>query len=109
MKLLSLAIIFTMASCASGPGPVTPKTRVERQMIGLLEKFDRWDYDGDGELDSSELNRGIKGLRGKTQQVNYTAVGVIEFYDANHNEKVSLREAQAGYRRADEVGERLRN
>jgi len=72
-------------------------------MLGLLQKFDRWDENGDGELSSAELTRGINSLKGKPQQVHYTAKQVIEFYDTDRNGKVSLVEAQGGYRRADEV------
>ena len=107
MKLLNVPLILGMISCASGLGPVTPQTPVERQMLGLLQKFDRWDDDGDGELDSSEINQGIQSAKGKPQQVNYTAAGVIKFYDTNHNDKVSLAEAQAGYSRAGEVENQL--
>lgn len=77
-------------------------------MIGLLQKFDRWDDDGDGELDSGELNHGIDSLRGKPQQVSYTSVEVLAFYDTDHNGKISLGEAQAGYSRAQEAEARLK-
>lgn len=72
-------------------------------MLGFLEKFDRWDDDGNGELDARELDHGIKSLKGKTQQVNYTTPQVLEFFDTDRNGTISLREAQAGYQRADEV------
>lgn len=107
MKLLSVPLLFAIASCASGPGPVVPKTPVERQMIGLLQKFDRWDDDGNGELNAAELKQGIHSLKGKPQQVSYTAPQVITFYDTDHNGTISLAEAQAGYQRADEVKGRL--
>ncbi len=98
MKPLSLALALLSISCAarSGPGPVTPETRVERQMIGLLEKFDRWDLNGDGYLTASEL--------GPSEQITgRKPAEVIKFYDTNNDGKISLREAQAGYSRADEV------
>lgn len=107
MKLLSLPLILAFASCARGLGPVVPKTPVERQMIGLLQKFDRWDDDGNGELDAAELKQGIHSLKGKPQQVSYTAPQVINFYDTNHDGTISLAEAQAGYRRAGEAESRL--
>lgn len=103
MKYLSLLCFFTLAACSSGPGPVTPETPVERQMLGFLEKFDRWDDNGNSELDAGELDRGIKSLQGKSQQVNYTAPQVIEFFDTDRSGTVSLKEAQAGYHRADQV------
>lgn len=84
------------AACSSGPGPVVPQTPVERKMIGLLEKFDRWDDNGDGELDRAELAAGLAGTEHRPE-------GVIAFYDTNRNGKVSLREAQAGYARSAEA------
>jgi Ca2+-binding EF-hand superfamily protein len=65
-------------------------------MIGLLEKFDRWDDNGDGELDRTELAAGLVGTEHRPE-------GVIEFYDTNRNGRVSLREAQAGYQRSAEA------
>lgn len=108
MKYHVFSIAVICGSCTTGPGPVVPKTPTERQMIGLLEKFDRWDDDGDGQLDANELTRGIATLHGKPQQVTYTAAEILDFYDTNHNGKVSLREAQAGYRRSDEAESRVK-
>lgn len=107
MKLLKLLLILTITSCSSGPGPVTPENRTERQMLGLLEKFDRWDDDGDGELTVKEVDQGINRFKGTPMKVNYTGKQVIDFYDTNRSGTVSLREAQAGYQRADEVKGRL--
>jgi Ca2+-binding EF-hand superfamily protein len=107
MKFPILCCTLLCVSCSSGLGPVVPKTKVERQMIGLLEKFDRWDYDGDGFLDRKELSEGIAGLRGKPQEVSYTAEEVIDFYDTNHDRKISIMEAQAGYKRSTEAETRL--
>ncbi len=84
--------------------PAVPKTRMQRQMVGLLEKFDRWDYNGDGELGKKEMSQGIQGLKGKPQQVNYTAAEVLEFYDTDKDGKITLAEAQDGYRRSHEEG-----
>ena len=109
MKHSVLSLTILCVSCASHEklGPVVPKTKVERQMIGLLEKFDRWDDDGNGLLDAGELDDGIASLRGKPQQVDYTSKQVIDFYDVNHDRKISMQEAQAGYRRSSEVENRL--
>ena len=76
-------------------------------MIGLLEKFDRWDYNGDGYLDKKELTDGINGLKGKPQQVSYTADEVIDFYDTTGDRKISMMEAQAGYKRSAEAESKL--
>lgn len=96
MKLLSLPVFFAFVSCSSGPGPVTPTTRVERQMVGLLEKFDRWDENGDGFLAAGELKQAEK-LSG------HSPAKIIEFYDLNKDGKISLREAQRGFSRVDEA------
>jgi hypothetical protein len=95
--ILSAAVVLCGA-CNPGLGPVVPKTPEERKMIGLLEKFDRWDYDGNGELDEKELEVGLK-----ERSSIYTAANVIGFYDTNGNKTISLREAQAGYSRAHEL------
>lgn len=98
-----LAWIFSLAfvACASRQdplGPVVPENEVERKMIGLLQKFDRWDDDGDGQLDLAELTAGMKEAGAVRDPVKTMA-----FYDTNRNGKISLSEAQAGYSRAGEV------
>jgi hypothetical protein len=107
LKLSIVPLIFTLASCTSDPGPVTPENRTERQMLGLLEKFDRWDDDGNGELTVKEVDHGINRFKGTPTAVNYTGKQVIDFYDTDRSGTVSLKEAQAGYQRADEVKGRL--
>ncbi|MEY3895183.1 MAG: EF-hand domain pair [Verrucomicrobiota bacterium] len=103
MKFLVAPLILALASCTSGPGTAKPENRTERQMLGLLEKFDRWDDNGDGELTAKEIDHGINRFKDTPMKVNYTGKQVVKFYDTDHNGSVSLREAQAGYRRADEV------
>lgn len=65
-------------------------------MIGLLEKFDRWDYNGDGFLSASEL----KPAEAKS---GYSPERILGFYDTNHDGKISLKEAQAGVKRPEEA------
>jgi hypothetical protein len=96
MKLLSLPLLLLLPACSSAPGPVVPKTPVERKMIGLLEKFDRWDLNGDGQLGPNELKQAEK-ISGES------AADIIQFYDSDQNGKVSLREAQRGFNRVDEA------
>lgn len=83
-------------ACNPGIGPVTPQNQVERKMIGLLEKFDRWDENGDGTLDEREL------APTKTTS-KLTPAEIIDFYDTNNDSKISLPEAQAGYARSAEA------
>lgn len=108
MKRVVLLPVLLCGACNQGLGPVVPETKVERQMIGLLQKFDRWDDDGDGYLDQKELQNGINGLNGTPREVQYGASDVIGFYDANHDGKVSMSEAQAGYSRSAEAEAKLK-
>lgn len=78
---------------------MVPETKVEKQMIGLLEKFDRYDLDGNGELDSKEL-------LAAQQSTGHPPSEIIDFYDTNKNGTISLREAQRGFSRLDEAEER---
>lgn len=91
--------VFMITACSPGPGSAIPETRSEKQMLGLIEKFDRWDYNGDGELSFREINTGVVGLEGSSRAVNYNAADVVKYYDQNGDKTVSLREAQAGYYR----------
>lgn len=68
-------------------------------MLGLLEKFDRWDYNGNGKLSTKEINDGINDLKGTSRAVTITAADVVKHYDTNGDKSVSLREAEAGYAR----------
>lgn len=96
MKLLSSSLIFAFVSCATGPGPITPKTPVERQMIGLLQKFDRFDEDGDGYLTAAELKSAEKAS-------GQPRAKIIGFYDTTRDGRISLREAQNGVSRIGEA------
>lgn len=103
MRNFTFILVPTLwcGACTSGLGPVVPETAVERQMIGLLEKFDRWDDNGDGELDHNELAMGLEGTDFKPERI-------IDFYDTDGNGRISLREAQAGYSRAEEAEKRIK-
>ncbi len=90
MKHYAALPIIALVACAPQPGPV------KRQMVGLLEKFDRWDYNGDGQLSLSELMEaeGLSGL---------PAADILAFYDTGKNGRISLAEAEAGMTRLDEA------
>jgi len=96
--LLPALATCLLAACASGTGSAIPQTNSEKQMLGLMEKFDRWDYDGNGLLSTKEIDDGINSLKGTSRAVTFTAADVVKFYDKNGDNAVSLREAQAGYR-----------
>jgi len=84
--------LLALASCFKGPGPIVPDTRTERQMIGLLQKFDRWDLDGNGELSAKEL-KPASATSGKS------VAEILAYFDSNKDGSVSLREAQKGLER----------
>ncbi|MDP4722300.1 MAG: EF-hand domain-containing protein [Akkermansiaceae bacterium] len=92
MKCITLLALCVLAGCATSPGPI------KRQMIGLIEKFDRWDINGDGFLTESELKEAEK-------LSNFTAAEIVEFYDTGGDGKVSLKEAQEGIARLPEARE----
>ena len=95
MKHIAVLAPFVIVACATQPGPV------KRQMIGLLEKFDRWDYNGDGQLGLFELKEAeeLSGL---------PKADILAFYDTNRNGRISLAEAQAGMSRLEEARETVR-
>jgi Ca2+-binding EF-hand superfamily protein len=102
MKLLSLSVFLAVISCSSGLGPVVPKTRTQRKMISLLEKFDRWDLNGDGYLSAGEL-------KAPMENAGYSVQEIIDFYDTNKDGKISLSEAQAGYARSADADQILKS
>lgn len=79
-----------VVSCAPGP--------VERKMIGLVEKFDLWDYNGDGFLVSSELDEAER-VGGVDRSE------IIKFYDQDNDQRISLKETSRGIERVDEAKE----
>lgn len=91
-------------SCSSGTGSAIPETRSEKQMLGLMEKFDRWDHDGNGQLSAMEIDAGVATMKGTSRAVTYDGAEVVNHYDRNGNQTVSLREAQSGYNRTTEDG-----
>lgn len=95
MKTAFALLLVALGSCAPNPEPV------KRQMIGLLEKFDRWDYNGDGHLVASELK--------DAEQLSGLPVGeIVDFYDTDNDAKISFREAQDGLSRLDEARETVK-
>ena len=97
MKCLHSLAVVGLVSCTAAPGPVVPQNAIERQMIGLLEKFDRWDENGDGKLTAPELVEA-------EQRSGRPADRIIQFYDTDQDGGISLREARRGFARSNEVG-----
>lgn len=102
--ILALISTCSIISCSSGSQSPIPDTRSERQMLGLIEKFDRWDHDGNGQLSAREIDAGIATIKDTSRAVTYDAADVVKHYDRNGDQTVSLREAQSGYQRTTEDG-----
>jgi hypothetical protein len=101
LKFAGIFLMLAVVSCATGPGPFTPKSRVQRQMVGLVQKFDRWDDDGNGKLTAKELKPAKKISGQSTEEI-------LNFYDTNHDKSISLKEAQAGFARTGEAEQRVK-
>lgn len=89
---IALLALLSLVACAPSPGPV------KRKMIGLIQKFDLLDLNGDGQLSESEL-------KDVAQVSGISAPEIVEFYDTSGNGTISLVEAQAGVSRVDEARE----
>ena len=83
MKFAPLFVSAFVAACSSHPGPVVPETKVEKQMVALLEKFDRYDLDGNGQLDAKELDQNTTG---------HPSREILGFYDTDKSGTISLRD-----------------
>lgn len=87
-------VIALLAACTATESPTDPAV-VSRKMIGLQEKFDLIDLDGDGYLTRSEIITGFDQI-GVVDQSPETVDAIIDFYDFNKDGKLSLRETQSG-------------
>lgn len=97
MKYLFAFLPLFVVSCGT-PDNIVPENHREKRMFAFLEKFDRFDYNGDGKLTKKEVRQGLResDVKGITQKD--IDDGYAEF-DANKDGAISLREAQGGLRR----------
>lgn len=86
--LLAAAVLPT--ACSTRPD--TDEAR-QLQMYGLVQKFDRFDANGDGFLSRRELRDGIL-VAGSLQLTDAELTQVMQAYDVNHDGRISQREAQ---------------
>ena len=91
---MRIAFLLPLAFVACAEDPQDPRV-VDRKMIGLQQKFDLLDTNGDGYLTKAELIAGYDEL-GVVNQTPETADALIKFYDFDKDGKISLREAQSG-------------
>lgn len=85
-----------LSACASSPSkPTFDPEETARKMVGLQQKFDLMDLDGDGYLTRSELTQGF--IEAGVPDVTDEKISkVIEFYDFDKDGRISLRETQKG-------------
>lgn len=88
--LLPLPLLFAACSHHSDPHG---EAAHGRKMMGLLEKFDRFDYDGNGSLTRKEIDMGIK--EASVVQLEPAEVdAMMKHYDVNKDGKVTRWEAE---------------
>lgn len=91
MKHLALPTLL-LASCAfedSDHGEAAHG----RKMMGLLEKFDRFDYNGNGSLTRKEIDLGIR--EAAAVQLEPAEVdAMMKHYDVNKDGKITRWEAE---------------
>lgn len=91
---LALPLFALLTACGTTESTTDPEV-VGRKMIGLQQKFDLIDTNGDGYLTRSELVAGFDDI-GVVDQSPETVDAIIDFYDFNKDGKLSLRETQSG-------------
>jgi Ca2+-binding EF-hand superfamily protein len=91
MKFALLLVPLAVVSCIH-PDPHTPDAHRRKQMA-LLEKFDRFDYNGNGKLTKREIEQGVKesGVSGVDRAELDSA---MKFYDVNKDGSISRWEAE---------------
>lgn len=89
-RLILLAPVLSAVSCLPNTNEPPP---IHRKMFALVEKFDRFDDNGDGYLTRRELEEGVKSVN--TQLLTKEQYDrVMTVYDSNKDRKISLREAK---------------
>ncbi|BCU77079.1 EF-hand domain-containing protein [Luteolibacter sp. LG18] len=97
MRYTFLLLPLLAVSCGT-PDNIVPENHREKKMFAFLEKFDRFDYNGDGKLTKKEVRQGLREseVHGITNEE--IDKGFAEF-DTNHDGAISFAEAQGGMRR----------
>ena len=99
MKRL-LILPFLLSACAAPSGTSSnsgnEREDMERKLIAFQEKFDRFDDNGDGFLTRSEVSAGL--INEQVEGITTAEVPkIFAFYDTNRDNRISLRETNAGY------------
>ncbi len=89
----SPCLVLALAACQ--PSALNPQSELaqNRKIMALQEKFDRFDYNGDGGLTLAEIRQGVEesGVTGVTDE---ELVRLFEHYDVNKDGSISEWEAQ---------------
>jgi Ca2+-binding EF-hand superfamily protein len=80
------------AACVQKPDPHSEAAH-GRKLMGLQEKFDRFDYNADGKLTRREIEQGIKES-GVTGVTNEEVQAMMENYDVNKDGGISRWETE---------------
>lgn len=92
-RILHSAVVLTVVALAAcAPDPRQPQAR-QRQMDGLLEKFDRFDTNGNGSLTRTEIRNGVADM-GTLRLTNSELDTVMAAYDTDRNGHISQAEAR---------------
>lgn len=93
MKRLALLPFLLAASCANQEDHT--EAAHGRKMMSLLEKFDRFDYDGNGSLTRKEIEEGIAEAGAATTKMDPKELdAMMKHYDVNKDGKVTRWEAE---------------
>jgi Ca2+-binding EF-hand superfamily protein len=95
--ILLLPLAALLVSCGGVPTPAEHdnlQSEQERKVIALLEKFDRFDDNGNGQLTRTEIVNGIR-FEGISGVDNAEIDRLFSSYDSNRNRSISLPEANA--------------
>jgi len=92
----TVAVAALFGACAT-PRQDTRQAR-QAQMYGLVQKFDRFDYNGDGYLTRAEIVAGVREA-GTIELTEAEFTKLMKAYDTNHDGRISQREAQRGAER----------
>ena len=87
-----LPLLLLMAACTPTPSPHSEAAH-NRKVMALQEKFDRFDYDGNGRMSRAEIEQGIResGVKGVTKE---EIDAVMKHYDVNDDGEISRWETE---------------
>lgn len=91
----AMILVGLLPACVPQSAATKKQESRQRKMFGLVEKFDRFDYNGDGYLTRTELNELIK-VQKVPDMTPEKLDKAMRAYDTNNDNRISLVEAQKG-------------